>query len=164
MSYLCIMIQRIQSLYLLIVIIMLAIVTVGVDMFSFVTETSRYTFSSYGITEYSIETGEAISKQFFPMFIGLIAIVLLAFLTLMSYKNLDRQFKLGRMVFFVYFMSFVGMVALASTGEKLLEVKTDEREMGVGFLLFVIGFPFSFLANIGIKRDLKIIRSLDRLR
>lgn len=158
------MIQRIQSLYLVIVIILLSIVTTGVDLFSFLNEKSRFAFNSYGITEYSIETGEAIGKQFFPMFIGFIALVMLAFLCLMSYKNLARQLQLGRMVFYLYFMSLIGVLAISGVGEGLLDVETDKREMSVGFILFVAGFPFTFLANIGIKRDKKLLDSLNRLR
>ena len=47
---------------------------------------------------------------------------------------------------------------------KLLDEETASREMGLGFLLFVVGFPFTFLANTGIKRDKKLLDSLDRLR
>jgi len=36
--------------------------------------------------------------------------------------------------------------------------------MGLGFILFVAGFPFTFLANTGIKRDRNLLKSLDRLR
>ena len=146
---------------MVIVIILLSIVTTGVDLFSFLNEKSRFAFNSYGITEYSIETGEAIGKQFFPMFIGFIALVMLAFLCLMSYKNLARQLQLGRMVFY---MSLIGVLAISGVGEGLLDVETDKREMSVGFILFVAGFPFTFLANIGIKRDKKLLDSLNRLR
>lgn len=158
------MIQRIQSVYLAIVIVLLSIVTIGTELFSFSNETSRFSFSSYGITEFSIETGKAIDKQFFPMFIGLIALVLLTFLCLMSYKHLDRQLKLGRMVFYLYLMSLIGILALTSVGNNLLEVKATGRELGLGFILFVFGFPFTVLANIGIKRDKKLLDSLNRLR
>ncbi|TNE76261.1 MAG: DUF4293 family protein [Bacteroidetes bacterium] len=158
------MIQRIQSVYLGIVIVLLSIVTIGVDLFSFVTETTRYTFSSYGITEYSVETGEAIGKSFFPMFIGMIALVLLTFLCLMAYKNLERQFKLGRMVFYLYFFSVAGVILLANFGDSYLGLEESNREMGLGFILFVCGFPFTFLANTGIKRDKKLLDSLNRLR
>jgi hypothetical protein len=158
------MIQRIQSVYLAIVIVLLSVVTIGTELFSFTNATSRFAFSSYGITEFSIETGKAIDKQFFPMFIGLIALVLLVFLCLMSYKNLDRQQLLGRMVFYLYFMALIGMLALTNLGGNLLDVKTTGREMGLGFILFIIGFPFTFLANIGIRRDKKLLDSLNRLR
>jgi uncharacterized membrane protein YhaH (DUF805 family) len=82
----------------------------------------------------------------------------------MAYKNVNRQFKLGRTVFFLYFLSLTAIFFLSIWGDGLVEGKTTSREMGLGYWLFIIGFPFSFLANIGIKRDKKLLDSLDRLR
>ncbi len=157
------MIQRIQTVYLAIAIILLSIVTVGSTLFSYVTETVRFSFSSYGITKYSAD-GSFVSQNHFPMYIGLIALILLCFLCLMSYKNLDRQFKLGRTVFYLYFLMVVSLVILSIYGNALIDAEGAKRELGLGFYLFVAGFPFTFLANTGIKRDKNLLKSLDRLR
>ncbi len=158
------MIQRIQTVYLAIVIILLSIVTIGTTFFSFVNKTGRYEFTSFGIIEREVSTNAFVGTQTFPLFVGLIALILLTFLTLMSYKNLKRQYKLGRMVFGLYFVLVVTLFILSIYGSKLLPEATTSREMGLGFLLTIIGFPFSFLANTGIKRDKNLIDSLDRLR
>ena len=97
-------------------------------------------------------------------FIGTIALILLMFIALMSYKNLNRQFKLGRTVFFLYFIMLISIILLSTFGNKLLQVEATTRAMDLGFILFVIGFPFTFLANTGIKRDKNLLDSLDRLR
>ncbi|MDG1036678.1 MAG: DUF4293 family protein [Crocinitomicaceae bacterium] len=157
------MIQRIQTLYLAILILLVSIVSTGTSLFSFISETSKFTFSSFGITEYSLD-GKFIQTETFPIFVGTIALVLLSFLCLMSYKNINRQFKLGRLVFFIYFLSLLSIFLLSVFGDRLLDVSSSSREMGVGYFLFIAGFPFSFLANIGIKRDKKLLDSLDRLR
>ena len=157
------MIQRIQTLYLAILILLVSIVYTGTSLFSFISETSKFTFSSFGITEYSLD-GKFIQTETFPIFVGTIALVLLSFLCLMSYKNINRQFKLGRLVFFIYFLSLLSIFLLSVFGDRLLDVSSSSREMGVGYYLFIAGFPFSFLANIGIKRDKKLLDSLDRLR
>jgi DMSO/TMAO reductase YedYZ heme-binding membrane subunit len=138
-------------------------VSTGTSLFSFISETSKFTFSSFGITEYSLD-GKFIQTETFPIFVGTIALVLLSFLCLMSYKNINRQFKLGRLVFFIYFLSLLSIFLLSVFGDRLLDVSSSSREMGVGYYLFIAGFPFSFLANIGIKRDKKLLDSLDRLR
>jgi hypothetical protein len=143
---------------------MLSIVTIGVNLFSFVGEDGRYTFNSWGITKYSLEGDKVIDTQTFPIFVGTIALVLLSFLCIMAYKNLNRQFKLGRTIFFIYFLSVVSMVLLAAYGDSFIEEEATKREMGLGFYLFICGLPFSFLANIGIKRDKRLLDSLDRLR
>lgn len=82
----------------------------------------------------------------------------------MSYKNINRQFKLGRTVFYLYLLSLIAVFLLSLYGGSLLESETTSREMGVGYWLFIAGFPFTFLANIGIKKDKKLLDSLDRLR
>lgn len=158
------MIQRVQTLYLTIMIILLSIVTFGSTLFSFMNERSRFEFNSYGIVEYTKSDRHIVSTENFPFFIGTIALILIGFLTLMSYKKLDRQFKLGRMTFYIYFVMLISVITLAIFGGSILSVDTGRREMGIGFFLFVAGFPFSFLSNTGIKRDKKLLESLDRLR
>ena len=158
------MIQRIQTVYLAITIVLLSFVMFGTTLFSFINETTRYTFSSYGITAYSIETNDVLSTTNFPFYIGAGTLILLSFLCIMSYKSLNRQFKLGRMVFGIYFLMLVSVIVLTMVGDKLIDAETTSREMGLGFFLFVCGFPFTFLANTGIKRDKKLLESLDRLR
>jgi cell division protein FtsW (lipid II flippase) len=127
-------------------------------------ERSRFEFNSYGIVEYTKSDRHIVSTENFPFFIGTIALILIGFLTLMSYKKLDRQFKLGRMTFYIYFVMLISVITLATFGGSILSVDTGRREMGIGFFLFVAGFPFSFLSNTGIKRDKKLLESLDRLR
>ncbi|MDX2361781.1 MAG: DUF4293 domain-containing protein [Crocinitomicaceae bacterium] len=158
------MIQRIQTVYLAITIILLSIVTVGSTLFSFVNETARYTFSSYGITTYSLENDQVINTKTFPIFVGTIALALLCFLAVMSYKNLARQFKLGRTIFYLYFVMLVTVLVLSFYGDALIDTETTTRELGLGFYLLVAGFPFTFLSNTAIKRDKKLLESLDRLR
>ena len=130
------MIQRIQTLYLAILILLVSIVSTGTSLFSFISETSKFTFSSFGITEYSLD-GKFIQTETFPIFVGTIALVLLSFLCLMSYKNINRQFKLGRLVFFIYFLSLLSIFLLSVFGDRLLDVSSSSREMGVGYFLFI---------------------------
>lgn len=159
-----IMWQRVQTLYLGIAIILLGIVTAGTTLFTFVGESSRYTVNAFGITTYDSVTEKALEHQTMPMMVGTIALALLCFLCIMSYKNLNRQFKLGRMIFLLYFVSVVGIILLSFFGDRLIDEGEVTRQLGLGFYLFVAGFPFSFLANVGIKRDKRLLDSLDRLR
>lgn len=158
------MIQRVQTLYLGIAIILLSIVTFGAELVSFSNETTRYTFNSYGMLEYAQQSGDLIGKKGYPLYIATIALILLCFLCIMSYKSLARQFRLGRMIFFIYFLNVVLLVLFSTLGDGFIDEQIQSREMGLGFLLFVAGFPFTFLANVGIKRDKKLLESVDRIR
>ena len=144
--------------------ILLASVTFGITLFSFVNESTRYEFNAFGITEISVETGRSTGHQSMLIYVGLIALILLCFLCIMSYKNLAKQFRLGRTIFFIYFVAVVAMVLLSMYGDGFVEAENLRREMGPGFILVIIGFPFTFLANVGIKRDKRLLESLDRLR
>jgi small neutral amino acid transporter SnatA (MarC family) len=105
-----------------------------------------------------------LGMQSYPMYISTISLILLCVLTLFSYKNLKRQYKLGRTTFYIYFLLLVILLIMAYFGKGLLNTEVDKRELGTGFILFIIGFPFIFLSNIGIKRDMNLIDSLNRLR
>jgi amino acid transporter len=159
------MIQRIQSIYLAISIILLSIVAVGADVFHFVGKNTSFVFNSFGIQQVKNGDGEGLAMvSKYPLYIGLIALVLLLFITLMSFKNLKRQLKLVRTVFYIYVLMIIGLVVFSVVG---IDDQTDEplkRQLGAGFFLFVAGLPFVFMANLSIKRDKGLIDSLNRLR
>ena len=158
------MIQRIQSVYLFLVIILLSLVTFGAEIFSFATELSTFTFSSYGLHEYDLKTGELLSRSAYPFYLSLSGLILLVFITLMSYKNLNRQLKLARLSFYIYLLFVVALLVFSTIGGKYVAEGIIKRELGLGYFLFIAGLPFAFLANIGIKRDKNLIDSLNRLR
>lgn len=158
------MIQRIQTIYLSIAIILLAVVSFGTEVVSFVGESSKFTFNSYGITEYSLANNSAVDMTSYPFYLSLIALVLLCVACILSYKNLARQFRLGRIIFGIYFLLVVAVTLLCVFGDSMIDEKIVSREMGLGYFLLVAGFPFTFLANTGIKRDKRLLDSLDRLR
>lgn len=158
------MLQRVQTIYLGIAIILLGIVSTGSTFFSFVTESNRHSFNAFGITTSDVKTNAITAHNGMLFIVGIIALALLSFICLMSYKNLNRQFKLGRTVFMLYFAGVVGIVVLSFMGDTFVDEPIVKRELGAGFYLFIAGFPFTFLANIGIKRDKRLLDSLDRLR
>lgn len=155
------MLHRLQTYYLAILIVIQAIVVSGISFFRFQAEGATYNFNAWG---YQLEIdGVIVETKTIPVFVGFIALALLAFLCIMAYKNIERQFKLGRIIFYLYFVNVLSMYLLSLFGDSLLNLKDATREMGTAYWLFIIGFPFSFMANINIKRDRKILDSLKRL-
>ncbi len=158
------MIQRIQSIYLALAIILLSIVTSGTTIYRFVTEKLYYRLTVFGFHGYDKKTDELVEIHSYPLYLSAIALVLLCFITLMSYKNLTRQLKMVRMTFYLYLLFTILLVVFSfAGGEKLIEGEF-KRELGAGYALFVIGLPFVFLANLSIKKDKSLIDSLNRLR
>lgn len=159
------MIQRIQSLYLAIAMILLSIVAVGADVFHFVGKRSTFVFDSFGIHQVKFVYEEGLMEDInYPLYIGLIAMVLLLFITLMGYKNLNRQLKLVRTTFYIYVLMIIGLVVFSVVGIDDISDEPLKRQLAAGFFLFVAGLPFVFMANLSIKRDKGLIDSLNRLR
>lgn len=160
------MIQRLQTLYFAISMILLAILLTGMDIFRFVTEKTTYTYSAFGIE--SRVTGSPNSKtetiSSTPYYIGIIVLILFIFFALMSYKKLNFQVKLARAVFFLYLLLTIGVVLASQLCGSCVTSEEASKELGIGFYLIVAGLPFTLLAQIGIIRDKKLLDSLNRLR
>ncbi|NBW59049.1 MAG: DUF4293 family protein [Crocinitomicaceae bacterium] len=160
------MIQRIQSIYYILAMICLSLLLSGMEIFRFVGSKTYYVFSAFGLESGNVSDPQGnlqpLSKM--PFFLTLISFILFIFIALMGYKNLTRQFKLARTIFFIYLLLIVSLVIFAIMGGGMLSADETKRELGLGFFFFVLGFPFCFLAQLGIKRDKKLLDSLNRLR
>ena len=103
------MLQRIQTVYLLIVIVLLGFLTAGVDLLSFHSDTTRYVFDGFGIGHLSMKDGAFLRHESKLFFIWPALLIVLSFMTLMSYKDLNRQLKWGRLTLLVYLLTFFGV-------------------------------------------------------
>lgn len=159
------MIQRVQTIYLLLCITCLSFVIGGTKIVSFLSDSSSFDVYAYGIQRQAIDTGfQEADLRYAPWYAIAIRLVLIAVVTLISYKNLKRQLKFGRMLFYTYFFVLISTLILLYLGESQMGATIEKRELGLGFIFLVAGFPFTFLANTGIKRDKKLLDSLNRLR
>lgn len=157
------MIQRIQSLYLFVSIICLAVVSFGAQIFSFYAPKNYYIFNSYGVQHFD-GSSNLIEIKSSLLYLSTIALILLCLLTIFSYKNLSRQLRLGRIILFIYIVLLAGFIFTAVKPDIILGEGVNESKFGLGFYFFLAGFPFIFLANRGIKRDKNLLDSLNRLR
>lgn len=158
------MIQRVQSIYLGLCILALTSLFFGVSIVDFSSASMKYEISAYRWSKIDPNTGE-ILKSSLHFGIAIVSVLIVsALVTLTQFKNLKKQFKLGRSLFFTYFVVLLFATLFVSFGSSWIDGEIETREIGLGYLLFVAGFPFTFLANIGIKRDKALLDSLDRLR
>lgn len=157
------MIQRIQTVYLLVAVICLACISFGMNIFSFEVADGHYTFSSYGVQKFDAQNAMVEFKSS-VLYLSTIALMLLCLLDMFSYKNLARQLRLGRVILFVYLILAAGMTVIAFSGSDVVGETVKGRHFEFGFYLFLVGIPFVFMANMGVKRDKKLLDSLNRLR
>ena len=137
-----IMIQRIQTIYL----VLAALVAAGLI---------------FMIPVYSTADGEAVYAlahlELLGMFMGS---ALLSLITIFLYKNRKLQFVLGRLNILLNFI-LLGVLIYQS---QILSGGAAAPEKGIGMLIPIISIVFIALANKAIKRDEDLVKSVDRLR
>jgi amino acid transporter len=157
------MIQRIQSVYYAIAAICIIIASFGSSIYVFTGKSATFILTGFGVAGYDAKF-TLVSLNSYPYYLVGIALVLLLTITFLSYKNVARQLKLGRLVLFLYFILLILLLLGSFLGSYLTAEEELTRGLGLGFFMFIIGFPFVFLGNIGVKRDKTLLDSLDRLR
>ncbi len=153
------MIQRIQSLFLLLVIICLGTMI----LIPIATFTDSVTWMTSGIV--GLEDGQSASGVLpFPIQGIIIGLIALTAFILFSYKNRKRQMALGR----INFLLILGLVVLIylSIDRISSDLGMELKNVNYGFSTYlpIIALGFHLMANRGIKRDEDLIRSVDRLR
>lgn len=158
------MIQRIQSIYLLLV----AILTAATSFFKL----AIYTLNDeilFSYTVYSIipaDGSEAMQAgNWLPQTLILTAVVLLAIFTVTRYKNRKLQLKLGAVIYLLLAAFIVSSYFSIMNMANLLELGDDVKTIyHIGFYLPIAAVSFQFLANRAVKKDEELVRSVDRLR
>ena len=145
------MIQRKQSIYLLIA----GIISAGLT-FIF----SLWTNSQTNLPIYMVDlfSGVSFLEKTTPVLFFLSA--LLSFVTLFIFKNRQLQFVLGRLNILINLFLLGILIYLSQTlsGEALVS------EKGIGMFFPVIVILLLVLANKAIKKDEDLVKSVDRLR
>jgi fatty acid desaturase len=160
------MIQRIQTVYFIIVMLLLSSLLSGVEIFGFPTAKNYLSYSVYGIQQFksvaSVPHGKAENIHGSLLFYFVIVFVLFTYYAMMNYKNLKKQFRLARLVMLIYLIGLVLLLIFGSGG--LLVSNAVGIQLGWGYYICVVGLPFSYFAFKGVKKDKEILESLDRLR
>ncbi|HMI06825.1 MAG TPA: DUF4293 domain-containing protein [Flavobacterium sp.] len=137
------MIQRIQTVYLIIALIVAAVLP--------------FFFSLWTLSD-----GKAfyfMQSQLYAALIGLSAA--LSLLGILSYKKRQHQFVIGRLNI------ILNLILLGLFVYRSLNVSGETpavSEKGIGMFLPIISIVFLVLANKAIKKDEDLVKSADRLR
>lgn len=137
------MLQRIQSIYLLISVVCSAGL---IFVFNLWTNTDN------------VEVFVKDELLYMALFLGS---ALLALITIFMFKNRQLQFVLGRLNIILNFI-LLGLFVYRSLS--LSGGTSDVSEKGIGMLLPIFSIVFLVLANKAIKKDEDLVKSVDRLR
>ena len=136
------MLQRIQTIYLLI-----AVIASGGVVFAF-----SLWENAEGVAMYA--------QDYLMVFIAFLASALLSLVSIFMFKNRKLQFVLGRLNILLNFF-LLGVFVYWSLS---LPGEMNISEKGIGMFLPIISIVFLVLANKAIKKDEDLVKSVDRLR
>ncbi|MBO0343556.1 MAG: DUF4293 domain-containing protein [Bacteroidota bacterium] len=136
------MIQRIQTLYLLIVGLISGILPFFMNLW--------------------VEVGgkEVFAQDEVMLSLVFYVITVLAVVSIVMYKKRQNQFVVNRlnMILNLFLLGFFVYRSLSLSGETVVS------EKGIGMLIPVFSIVFLVLANRAIKKDEDLVKSVDRLR
>jgi len=136
------MIQRIQTVYLLVVILISGILPFWVNLWS------------------DASGKEIFAKNEIFISMAFYASAVLALIAMVIFKKRKNQFVMNRLniIFNLFLLGFFVYRSLNLSGETMVS------EKGIGMLIPVISIVFLVLANRAIKKDEDLVKSVDRLR
>ena len=142
------MIQRIQSIYLLLVIFL----SIGAPFFL-----KLWVEADNEVFAFDLFAYESILYKLVP--ISFIISALLALITIFRYNDRQQQFVLGRIIILInlFLLGILIYLSLNIPGEIF-------SEKGIGMFIPSIVILFSVLANKAIRKDEHLVKSVDRLR
>ena len=107
-------------------------VTAGNTLFSYLSETMRYTVSSFGVTQHDLVDDKLVNTESFMGYMVGAGLLLIALVTLISFKDLKRQHRFGRMLFYAYFAVLISVMVFFYIGDSQVLNDITSREMGMG--------------------------------
>ena len=136
------MIQRIQSVFLLVVAFLGALLPIWLNLWI------------------NAEGNEVFAQTEMVAMISFYLSAALAIIAILLFKNRQNQFVVNRlnMILNLFLLGFFVYRSLNLSGETLVS------EKGIGMLIPVFSIVFLVLANRAIKKDEDLVKSVDRLR
>lgn len=155
------MIQRIQSIFLLLVGIAMVICTLTVAWAKSV-GTQMVTLDAFSLVQ---SQGDKIINSTSITFIGILAALssVVAFFSIFQYKNRLRQVFLGAINSLLMVTVMGTLLYYSFQGAALFE-PAQRGNYSIGFYAVVAALICNVLANRFIRRDEKLVRSADRMR
>jgi hypothetical protein len=155
------MLQRIQSIYLLLAGLTLAALFVFPLVHDVYVNSKPLTVMVTGI--YQDVNGQSAHTGFFiALTIATAFVALLPLVVIFMYKNRKQQIALcyGTMLVIIAYSYWVSQVVKSNIGDAYLTM----RNYGIGIILLSLSLVFIILAQKAIQRDEKLVKSADRLR
>ena len=144
------MIQRIQSIYLLIATVLSGGLIFPLNLW----------ITEQGTEFFALDSLSSDNLVLASVFVLFMASSLLTLITIFQFKKRQLQFVLGRLTILINFI-LVGILVYFAQN---LSGEMQVSEKGIGLLIPIFTIVFVALANKAIKKDEELVKSVDRLR
>ncbi len=162
------MIQRRQTIFMLLTAILSALLFF-MPLASFVAGDNVMKFTIFGIQN-PIDTLTLSKSYTWPLIVLTILMTILPIFAIFKYKKRELQVKLCHLVMLLNLV-FIGIVFLYYDNDIqqiIAAVEGDSYELDVayffGMVLPLVNLVLEILAVRGIKKDIELLKSIDRLR
>ena len=157
------MLQRIQSLFLALVVI-LGVVASFIPVLNFINGDTAYAMNLYKTISLT-EPSSIVSKN---MGVGVLqgVILLLSLVIIFLFKNRSLQMKLAKLNILLIALEIAAIVMYIDTARNAINDSAEAIAIGVKFgaIIPVLSLILTYLAIRFIKKDDDLVRSADRLR
>ena len=141
------MIQRIQTLYWSVAILLVIVV-----------------FLISNVIEFQIKGEVSSVKSSFIFIVLSLIFILSAVLAILNFKKIKKQLQFAKLTIIFSLFLAVYLVLIKFVGHNIYGFEISTIKLDIGFYLILVTLPLSFLAYSGVKRDKNLLDSLDRLR
>jgi hypothetical protein len=148
------MLQRIQTLFLTIALVCVALPLFDISLF-----TLKNGSFEIRVDAYSVNGVNYTQKHYY--WLMLVFILLFLGFTIFLYKNRKLQLKLGWASFIMLFVLIGWIIVFIFFNS---DYANAEKSLGFGLLSLIIALPLIYMGIRGIKKDQSLIDSLNRLR
>lgn len=160
------MIQRIQTVYFFLAVIILIYFSAGASIVGYVGNDMSYTLYSTKLTAQTIgiDIAESSTKYYF---IGSIILILWTLFVIISFRTLSKQLAYARIGSFMYLAYLLIVLLSFFIGSSLTEnptVAEHTASLKIGSYLLIVGYILYLLGMNGVKKDKNLIDSVDRIR
>ncbi|MCC7319136.1 MAG: DUF4293 domain-containing protein [Bacteroidales bacterium] len=156
------MIQRIQSIFMAAASLS-ALMLLIFPIAWYYGSSNTIAFYVFGFVEHLPDAPALKSWMFFlPLIVLTVVLIVLPLVAVFNYKRLQQQYRLMRVNMFVSILLVAALLLYYTTNAATLT--STEPSYATGVFIPLIILVFSFLAMRGIKKDVKLLRSVDRLR
>jgi len=152
------MIQRIQTVFLLVIMICMGLVNFFVLWSETINPENIIVLKSFGATQ----DGQVMAGYYFVPGILSLLVGIVALVEILQYKNRLTQVKLGALNALLLAGMLICSIYFISDLEKIQPQITGNYGIGLGFP--AIALIANLLANRFIRRDEKLVPSVDRIR